>query len=98
MSTPRINFVNTLIFILGGLCTTKFVNGKDSFSFKKNDMLIFSVFIFLVGGTVTIVILNAVSILMKTCKTEHESTCYGRRGRGQYKCTKCNDWDIISYK
>jgi hypothetical protein len=97
MSTPRINFINVLIFILGGLCATKFVNGKDAFSFKKNDILMFSLFIFLVGGAVLLVVLNSISILIKTCKTQHKGTCYRRRGVGKYECEKCNDWDIITY-
>ena len=85
MSTPRINFISVPIFILGGLCATKFVNGKDAFSFKRNDMLMFSVFIFLVGGAVILSIFNGFSILMNTCKTQHKGTCYRRR-RGNYEC------------
>jgi hypothetical protein len=97
MSTPRINFVNTLIFIIAGLCVTKFVFGKDAFSFKYNDMIMFSVFIFLVGGAFILSFFNGFSILMKTCKTQHKGTCYHRRGVGKYECEKCNDWDIITY-
>jgi len=96
MTTPRINFVNALIFIIGGLCVTMFVNGKDAFSFKYNNMIMFSVFIFLVGGAVIVSFFNGFSILMKTCKTQHKGTCY-RRYRGNYECEKCNDWNVITY-
>jgi hypothetical protein len=60
-------------------------------------MLMFSLFIFVFGGAVLLAVLNSISILMKTCKTQHKGNCYRRRGVGNYECEKCNDWDIITY-
>uniref|UniRef100_A0A6C0IBH3 Uncharacterized protein n=1 Tax=viral metagenome TaxID=1070528 RepID=A0A6C0IBH3_9ZZZZ len=96
MTTPRINFVNTLIFIIGGLFITWIIFGEAAFSLKYKRILIVSVFIFIFGGAITINLFNGLSLIMNTCKTKYEDPKY-RHPRGNSKGLRCNDWNIISY-